>query len=114
MNSSASSGMFLSTVTCSYLGSPLGEAWVSVKLESTKQDLVDEVKVTVVVLSVTVLCAALLEHMNVTGETYGSGRGYFWHSLPHPVGMGFRPFSNILWDHIVKTPAQGVSCSSIW
>ena len=99
-------------MVASYIGSPLGEAWVSVKLESTKQDLVDEVKVTVVVLSVTVLCAALLEHMNVTGDMYGSSRGYLWHSLPHPVGMGFLPFSNTLWDHIVKTPAQGGSCSS--
>ena len=42
--------------------------------------MVDEVKVTVVVLSVTVLCAALLEHMNVTGDMYGSARGYLWYS----------------------------------
>ena len=41
---------------------------MSVKLESTEQDLVDEVKVTVVVLSITVLCAA--QHMKVTGNMY--------------------------------------------
>ena len=46
------------------------EAWVSVELESTEQDVVDEVRVAVVVLLVTVLCAALLEHMSVTGNMY--------------------------------------------
>ena len=47
---------------------------MSVKLESTEQDFVDEVKVTVVVPSVAVLCAALLEHMNVTGDMYNESQ----------------------------------------